>query len=333
MTSESASTPTGSVPGMRLASAENALRAFPGGKRKGAVTNPGRRSSSGRRARLATSNPDTTDPRKKLTASVTSAPSRMRAPCGGRSARLAQVAPAAATSPTGRSAAFHPEIASQKAKKSAPRVMAAPASCGGFSSSCALKDGVRRRPGPRYRTFHKPPAVQGSCPRKRIDSHAQLPYRRNPANAAPGAVQAGDTILDRPTGGDISGPVEKGPRTGSGKPGRSFGEPVPAFRRNPRRDDGAMRQRLGGCLNRHETPPSRLQDWRTMVISNEIRNSVDEFLARFRSAWDAGDARAYAAEFTEDASHVVFLGEAFMGRGEIERNHVDVFERWQKGTK
>ena len=35
-------------------------------------------------------------------------------------------------------------------------------------------------------------------------------------------------------------------------------------------------------------------------MSNEIQNSVDEFLARFRSAWDDGDARAYAAEFIED---------------------------------
>ena len=99
MRSERSSIPTGSVPGMRLASAENALRAFPGGRRKGAVTNPGRRSSSGRRARLATSNPDTTDPRKKLRASAARAPRRMRAPCGGRSARLAQVAPGGGRQP------------------------------------------------------------------------------------------------------------------------------------------------------------------------------------------------------------------------------------------
>jgi uncharacterized protein (TIGR02246 family) len=70
-----------------------------------------------------------------------------------------------------------------------------------------------------------------------------------------------------------------------------------------------------------------------MTMSDQIQDSVDEFLARFRSAWDAGDARAYAAEFTEDATYVVFLGEALIGRAEIERNHVDVFERWQKGAK
>jgi len=157
MTSESASTPTGSVPGMRLASAENALRAFLGGKRKGAVTNPGRRSSSGRKARLATSNPDTTDPRKKLTASLKSAASRSHAPLAGRRARLAQVAPATAASPTGRSAAFHPEIASQKARKRAARDAAALARRGGLASSRAVKDEARRRWEPQFRTCRRRP--------------------------------------------------------------------------------------------------------------------------------------------------------------------------------
>src|SRR5208283_5189843 len=149
MRSERSSIPTGRVPGMRLASAENALRAFPGGKRKGAVTNPGRKSSSGRNARLAKSSPDTTDPRKKLTANVASAPSRSHDPLAGRRARLVQVAPATAASPTGRSAAFQPEIASQKAKKSAPREIAAPTTRGWSSSARALTDEARpREPAP-----------------------------------------------------------------------------------------------------------------------------------------------------------------------------------------
>jgi uncharacterized protein (TIGR02246 family) len=64
-----------------------------------------------------------------------------------------------------------------------------------------------------------------------------------------------------------------------------------------------------------------------------LRATVEGFLDQFRTAWDAGDARAYAALFTEDATYVIFLGEAMVGRNEIERNHVDVFARWQKGTK
>ena len=68
-------------------------------------------------------------------------------------------------------------------------------------------------------------------------------------------------------------------------------------------------------------------------MSDEIPDTVERFLERFRQAWDAGDARAFAAQFTEDATYVIFLGEALIGREEIEKNHVDVFGRWQKGTK
>ena len=48
MRSEFPSVETGREPGMRLASAQNAFLVFPGGKRKGALTNPGRKSGSGR---------------------------------------------------------------------------------------------------------------------------------------------------------------------------------------------------------------------------------------------------------------------------------------------
>jgi uncharacterized protein (TIGR02246 family) len=68
-------------------------------------------------------------------------------------------------------------------------------------------------------------------------------------------------------------------------------------------------------------------------MSDQLRAAVEDFLDRFRTAWDAGDARAYAALFTEDATYVIFLGEAMVGRDEIERNHLDVFGRWQKGAK
>jgi uncharacterized protein (TIGR02246 family) len=68
-------------------------------------------------------------------------------------------------------------------------------------------------------------------------------------------------------------------------------------------------------------------------MRDQLRAAVEDFLDRFRTAWDAGDARAYAGLFTEDATYVIFLGEALVGRNEIERNHVDVFGRWQKDTK
>lgn len=55
--------------------------------------------------------------------------------------------------------------------------------------------------------------------------------------------------------------------------------------------------------------------------------------SRLTAAWDAGDAAAYGGLFTDDATYVIFLGELLSGRAEIERKHVDVLGRWQKGSK
>jgi uncharacterized protein (TIGR02246 family) len=65
-------------------------------------------------------------------------------------------------------------------------------------------------------------------------------------------------------------------------------------------------------------------------MSDALQSEVETFLDEFRAAWDAGDARSYAALFTNEATYVIFLGEAFVGRDEIERNHLEVFARWQK---
>jgi uncharacterized protein (TIGR02246 family) len=62
-------------------------------------------------------------------------------------------------------------------------------------------------------------------------------------------------------------------------------------------------------------------------------DSYTACLERIRRAWDAGDAHAYAREFTDDATYVIFLGEPLIGRAAIERTHVAVLTRWQKGTK
>jgi uncharacterized protein (TIGR02246 family) len=56
-------------------------------------------------------------------------------------------------------------------------------------------------------------------------------------------------------------------------------------------------------------------------------------LERMVTAWDAGDARAFAAEFTEEATYVIYVGLVYQGRREIERGHIPVFEKWQKGTR
>jgi uncharacterized protein (TIGR02246 family) len=66
---------------------------------------------------------------------------------------------------------------------------------------------------------------------------------------------------------------------------------------------------------------------------NSDQDTVEACLERIRLAWNAGDAHAYAREFTEDATYVVYLGDPLLGRAAIEQNHVPVLTRWQKGTQ
>ncbi|GGD83505.1 SgcJ/EcaC family oxidoreductase [Microbacterium murale] len=61
--------------------------------------------------------------------------------------------------------------------------------------------------------------------------------------------------------------------------------------------------------------------------------AIAETLERMRRAWDAGDATAFAQEFTEDATYVIFAGIVSRGRDEIRADHVPVLEKWQRGTR
>jgi uncharacterized protein (TIGR02246 family) len=60
--------------------------------------------------------------------------------------------------------------------------------------------------------------------------------------------------------------------------------------------------------------------------------AVDDVLARLSAAWNAGDATAYAAEFTPDATYVVFDGTVLRGRGEIEDSHRWLFDGPLRGS-
>ncbi len=71
----------------------------------------------------------------------------------------------------------------------------------------------------------------------------------------------------------------------------------------------------------------------TTAASETDRAGVLAALDRLRGAWDAGDPTAYAGEFTEDASYVIFAGMHDLGRDAIRRSHVPVFEKWQRGTR
>ncbi|GAA5147896.1 hypothetical protein GCM10025768_08690 [Microbacterium pseudoresistens] len=64
-----------------------------------------------------------------------------------------------------------------------------------------------------------------------------------------------------------------------------------------------------------------------------VPTGVIETLERMRLAWDAGDAAAYAAEFTDDASYVIFIGTVSTGRARIEEDHIPLFSTWQRGSR
>lgn len=56
-------------------------------------------------------------------------------------------------------------------------------------------------------------------------------------------------------------------------------------------------------------------------------DTIEACIERIRKAWDAGDPIAFAAEFTEDATYVVYFGLPLRGRSEIERMHVEPLGR------
>jgi uncharacterized protein (TIGR02246 family) len=68
-------------------------------------------------------------------------------------------------------------------------------------------------------------------------------------------------------------------------------------------------------------------------MTRQYQDTVENCLERIRLAWNAGNADAFASEFTEDATYVIFLGEPLLGRKEIRSTHADVFGKWQKGTQ
>ena len=50
-------------------------------------------------------------------------------------------------------------------------------------------------------------------------------------------------------------------------------------------------------------------------------------------AWGAGNGKAFAAPFSDDALFIGFDGSVMRGRQQIAATHQDVFDRWMKGTR
>lgn len=63
------------------------------------------------------------------------------------------------------------------------------------------------------------------------------------------------------------------------------------------------------------------------------REAVAALLDRFNDAWNAGDADAYGATFTEDATYIVYNGMLQSGRAEITEGHRWLFNGPLKGSR
>ncbi|MEV6828047.1 SgcJ/EcaC family oxidoreductase [Amycolatopsis sp. NPDC051102] len=63
------------------------------------------------------------------------------------------------------------------------------------------------------------------------------------------------------------------------------------------------------------------------------RTAVTAVLDSLADAWGRGDADAYGAHFTEDATYVTFVGTRYAGRDDIAGSHRVLFEKFLKGTK
>ena len=61
--------------------------------------------------------------------------------------------------------------------------------------------------------------------------------------------------------------------------------------------------------------------------------TIDSIPSRLAAAWDAGDAAAYAALFTPDATYVVFDGTVLAGAKAIEDVHRWLFEGPLRGSR
>ncbi|MCG5220857.1 SgcJ/EcaC family oxidoreductase [Streptosporangium sp. KLBMP 9127] len=63
-----------------------------------------------------------------------------------------------------------------------------------------------------------------------------------------------------------------------------------------------------------------------------VNTEITGLLTRLAEAWNAGDATAYAALFTEDADYITFDGTHSEGRAAIESSHRRLFAGPLKGS-
>jgi uncharacterized protein (TIGR02246 family) len=64
-----------------------------------------------------------------------------------------------------------------------------------------------------------------------------------------------------------------------------------------------------------------------------VGEAVDQFLAELAQAWNAGDARAYAARFSPDVTFTNTDGTVDLGRDEVVRRAAEAFQGVLAGTQ
>lgn len=68
-------------------------------------------------------------------------------------------------------------------------------------------------------------------------------------------------------------------------------------------------------------------------VNTQDEMAIRQLFQALMDAWEAGDAEAYTALFTEDADYVAFDGVNQKGRTAIMTSHKPLFERFLKGSK
>jgi uncharacterized protein (TIGR02246 family) len=75
----------------------------------------------------------------------------------------------------------------------------------------------------------------------------------------------------------------------------------------------------------------------TVVTARSNNRAEDEaavraIITRLQDAWNAGDSKAFAAPFAEDADYVVVNGMRIKGRAVIDSGHQRIFDTISKGS-
>ncbi len=68
------------------------------------------------------------------------------------------------------------------------------------------------------------------------------------------------------------------------------------------------------------------------TIQNHSDEAVRGLVTQLQTAWNSGDAAAWAAVFAEDARFVTLRGDVFKNRQEIENSHRMIFGGFYKGS-